>query len=334
MPHFENATEASAVWRQPAEMWRWMAKVGTTITGSFVSPLTTKGDIWGFDTADNRIPVGANNTVLTADSGQALGVKWASGAVSPLTTKGDVWGFSSVDARIPIGSNGQVLTADSAQTLGLKWATPSAGTTSPLTTKGDVWGFSSVDARVPVGSNNQVLTADSTQTLGVKWATPATFTNYWEFGGVANQLALASANVTGIDDFLVSISDSRPTTAQAQIRATLPTLTTTPNLEVEGAVDFHCNDNGDAAHLTAAFFASPEHNPFGTVLRQPTCGLSLDSDSTGQAGPIIEFRKTNVTPDSPGNNLARFYAKLTGGGKMQFVALFPSGAEQVIATEP
>lgn len=40
------------------------------------SPLTTKGDIWGYDTANNRIPVGPNNTVLIADSAQALGVRW------------------------------------------------------------------------------------------------------------------------------------------------------------------------------------------------------------------------------------------------------------------
>ena len=45
-------------------------------TGS-VSPLTTKGDLYGYSTLDARIPVGANNTVLTADSAQALGVKWA-----------------------------------------------------------------------------------------------------------------------------------------------------------------------------------------------------------------------------------------------------------------
>ena len=41
------------------------------------SPLTTKGDVWGYSTVDARIPVGTNNQVLTADSTQALGVKWA-----------------------------------------------------------------------------------------------------------------------------------------------------------------------------------------------------------------------------------------------------------------
>lgn len=40
------------------------------------SPLTTKGDIFGFSTADARIPVGADGTVLTADSTAALGVSY------------------------------------------------------------------------------------------------------------------------------------------------------------------------------------------------------------------------------------------------------------------
>lgn len=41
------------------------------------TPLTTKGDLFGFDTANARIPIGTNNQVLTADSAQALGLKWA-----------------------------------------------------------------------------------------------------------------------------------------------------------------------------------------------------------------------------------------------------------------
>lgn len=41
------------------------------------SPLTTKGDIYGFDTANNRIPVGADGRILQADSGQALGVGYS-----------------------------------------------------------------------------------------------------------------------------------------------------------------------------------------------------------------------------------------------------------------
>jgi len=48
------------------------------------TPLTTKGDLFGFDTADARIPVGTNGHVLTADSAQSLGVKWAAAATGKI----------------------------------------------------------------------------------------------------------------------------------------------------------------------------------------------------------------------------------------------------------
>ena len=50
------------------------------IQAGAVSPLTTKGDLYGFSTLDARIPIGTNNQVLTADSAQALGLKWATPA--------------------------------------------------------------------------------------------------------------------------------------------------------------------------------------------------------------------------------------------------------------
>ena len=49
------------------------------------SPLTTKGDLYGFSTLDARIPIGTNNQVLTADSAQALGLKWATPASGSMT---------------------------------------------------------------------------------------------------------------------------------------------------------------------------------------------------------------------------------------------------------
>ena len=52
----------------------------TWVTPTDQTPLTTKGDLFGYSTADARIPVGANGTVLTADSAETLGLKWATPA--------------------------------------------------------------------------------------------------------------------------------------------------------------------------------------------------------------------------------------------------------------
>lgn len=48
--------------------------------GGAGSPLTTKGDVYTYSTADARLAVGANDTVLTADSSTATGLKWAAPA--------------------------------------------------------------------------------------------------------------------------------------------------------------------------------------------------------------------------------------------------------------
>lgn len=110
---------------------RLTAAASVSITGGS-TPVTTKGDIYGFSTVAARIPVGSDTQVLTADSTQTLGLKWATpsaGFTNPMTTKGDViaGGTSGTATRLAVGSNTQVLTADSAQTLGVKWAAiPSA----------------------------------------------------------------------------------------------------------------------------------------------------------------------------------------------------------------
>lgn len=48
------------------------------------TPLTTKGDLFTFTTADARLGVGANGTVLTADSAEATGLKWVATTSSAL----------------------------------------------------------------------------------------------------------------------------------------------------------------------------------------------------------------------------------------------------------
>lgn len=69
--------------------------------GGGSSPLTTKGDVWGYSTVDARIPVGANGQLLQADSTQTLGVKWATIAGS-----GDVTAASNLGDNLLIRGDG------------------------------------------------------------------------------------------------------------------------------------------------------------------------------------------------------------------------------------
>ena len=72
-----------------------------------VSPLTTKGDIFTYDTDDARLPVGTNGQVLTANSATATGLEWVDAAgQTPWISNIDGAGFALLDANyIEVGSS-------------------------------------------------------------------------------------------------------------------------------------------------------------------------------------------------------------------------------------
>lgn len=92
--------------------------------GGSSSPLTTKGDIFGFSTVDARLAVGTNGQVVTADSTSALGMQWADptgGAATDLLSATTTVNVNAATAP----ATGQVLTAtDSTHAT---WQTPSGG---------------------------------------------------------------------------------------------------------------------------------------------------------------------------------------------------------------
>jgi hypothetical protein len=74
-----------------------------TTGGGAVSPLTTKGDLYGFDTADDRVPVGTDGDVLTADSGAGLGVSWQAPGSGTVTFSDHTATWTAVTSNPAIG---------------------------------------------------------------------------------------------------------------------------------------------------------------------------------------------------------------------------------------
>jgi hypothetical protein len=77
--------------------------------GGSSSPLTTKGDLYGFSTTNARVAVGTNGQVLAADSTEATGVKWITPSASAFS---GVSAFKSTNQSVSNATN-TVLTFDS-----------------------------------------------------------------------------------------------------------------------------------------------------------------------------------------------------------------------------
>ena len=101
--------------------------------GDSGTDLTTKGDLHGYSSENTRIPISTNNFSLLADSGTALGLKWAASPTSILSAQSDLLYARSANtlARLAKGAAGTVLTMNAGATAP-SWAAPSGGSLEQL----------------------------------------------------------------------------------------------------------------------------------------------------------------------------------------------------------
>lgn len=156
-----NASEIQGVTVNDSAKADGKALVFDNATGNLIyaavagsSPLTTKGDIYVFGSANTRLPVGTNGQVLSADSSEATGLKWIT-----IPGGGDML-QSTYDAA---GIAEQVVGLTATQTLTNKTLTsPKINVTSD--TEGDIYYRDSSGNfnRLGIGTNGKVLKSNGT----------------------------------------------------------------------------------------------------------------------------------------------------------------------------
>ena len=125
------------------------------------SPLTTKGDLYSYDTADTRLPIGGDGYVLTPNSAAGIGMSWIKMGHGSLFTNN----ISDVGITLVAGLEGQYLTVNSATTSGLEWVNglSSSGMTELLDDLSpQLGGNLDVNTReiISIGGNNINLHSD------------------------------------------------------------------------------------------------------------------------------------------------------------------------------
>lgn len=280
------------------------ASSGTT------SPLTTKGDLWGYDSANNRIPVGSNGTVLTADSTQALGVKWAAAPASSSIATGTT--------AVTGGAANAILYEDGSQNLAASSTFVYDGTHMGL---GTATLTNSID-----GSNKNFVIGGTTQPAIVfKSSNSAQQVEMIHDG--AGLYAKMGGHVTASNNnfyWWTSTTNSSFITAQRM------------KLDYQGHLRIDCVDTAGTNDALAVFTtgtaaADTEVARFDTT----TTGnpyITLGSNSTG--GGYVLYNKTTAAIRFGAHSLSGYNATFTTGGGLAAQnsgSLTPSAAWDVIA---
>ena len=176
-----------------------------------------------------RLGVGANGTVLTADSAEATGLKWAtpaSGMTNPMTTTGDTIYSSSgtTPARLGIGSTGQVLTVSGGVPT---WATAATGGMTLIATASPSGVSTYTFSSIPATYKHLLVVIQDLASSSASIQTEARFNGDTGGNYARNQIRTdASSNVSGSagdttsNSFRLGSIEASNSTATSRLKST------------------------------------------------------------------------------------------------------------------
>lgn len=274
------------------------------------SPLTTKGDLFGFDTAGNRIPVGSNTFVLTADSTQALGVKWAApvtGFTNPMTTLGDIIYEDATPTAVRLAGNTTTTkkylqqTGNGSISAAPVWATIAASeiTSGAALTKTD-------DTNVTMtlgGTPSTALLVAASMTLG--WTGTLSIARGGTGQGTSGAAFAALSPMTTLGDTIYEDGTPTPVRLAGNITTTKKFLTQTGNGSVSAAPGWNTIVAGDVPTLN--------QNTTGSAATLTTARLLAGNSFNGSADvPFVNKFIVQGTTDA-GLTGAQFLGALATG---------------------
>jgi hypothetical protein len=184
---------------------------GACGSGGSASPLSAKGDLWGFGAADTRVAVGTDGQCLVADSTSAVGVKWGTCGTGAAADSAVVHntGAETIGGDKTFSGN---LVVQGAMTVAGSWQVESTGPTTAMTVGGgdSKVGFDS-DGKLKVSENggavtevaklSQIPATTVLQTNGVNNSSQGMLnlipgTNISLTAGVNGAVAIASSGLT------------------------------------------------------------------------------------------------------------------------------------------
>lgn len=145
-------------------------------TSGTSSPLTTKGDVYTYSTTNDRLPVGNNGEVLTADSTQPTGLKWSvngSGTVTSVATGAGLTG-GAITTTGTVALNSKLSPLDTLTGNSLSFPRVNAGETAleyvavntfssvPVSGQTTVTANATATALTFVAGSNITITTDNT----------------------------------------------------------------------------------------------------------------------------------------------------------------------------